>query len=118
MILLPIVMDPFGQLGPVIRRLLYKKHKQIPGYHNIETSNAEELQMQTAVRKHAPMAYWIGITGCGDTQRTIFWGFICRGNTTVMGKELHGVQHSENFNKACNTTNAAGRKGNTRDTAD
>ena len=55
MILLPIVMDPFGQLGPVIRRMLYKKHKQIPGYHNIETTNAVELQMQTAVRKHAPI---------------------------------------------------------------
>ena len=35
--------------------MLYEKHKHIPGYHNIETTNAVELQMQTIVRKHAPI---------------------------------------------------------------
>ena len=54
-IMIPCAMDAFGCLGPVARKLLYVKDKDLMEYHNGHTVSDIKVTCQEAnTSKHAP----------------------------------------------------------------
>jgi hypothetical protein len=52
--IMPFVIDPFGQWGPVAKCMLYSKCENLPGWINEGGTKSLELQMQSAVWKYSP----------------------------------------------------------------
>jgi hypothetical protein len=50
--IMPFVIDPFGQWGPVAKFVLYSKCENLPGWINEGGTKSLKLKMQSAVRKY------------------------------------------------------------------
>ena len=58
--IMPFVIDPFGQWGPVAKFVLYSKCENLPGWINEGGTKSLELQMQSAVGKYVLTIWNVG----------------------------------------------------------